>query len=604
MLVSSAAMLLASVAFIAYEMLSFRQRMVTDMMALATMVGDNCKGALSFDDPRDAEEVLQALRFKAPIELAVVYNNDGKIFAAYRRDKKGPFPPSGSHEESHNFDNGHLHIWRQITLSGSQIGAVYLQSDLSEMTLFLQHSISALILVILLAFGVAYVLSNRLQRVISTPLHHLADIAGHVSRNGDYSVRAIKQSEDELGLLTDAFNDMLTQIEKRDLALGESEERFRNMVNLLPQPIYEADTQGNLTFTNRAGLDTFGVIAEDIDGMTNVLDFLIPEERERGIDNIQKILRDEMIGPNEYTMSRNDGSTFPAIVHSSPRVKGGEVIGFRGLVIDITEHKQAEEALRKSEEKLSRAFQATPDGVAISRLSDGMLLYVNPGLAKLGKCPVEKIIGQSSLDLKFWANPEDRKELVKKMEEEGEVSNFETEFRPIDGEPFPCSMSASLIEIEGEKYMVSLTRDNTERKQAEKELEKLSRAVEQSPATIVITDSDGKIEYVNPKFTQLTGYSSEEAIGTNPRILKSGKHPPEFYEHLWNTIISGDTWQGEFHNKKKNGELYWESASISPITNEEGAITNFVCVKENITEKRRAEKALQNIAEGASATIG
>jgi PAS domain S-box-containing protein len=131
-----------------------------------------------------------------------------------------------------------------------------------------------------------------------------------------------------------------------------------------------------------------------------------------------------------------------------------------------------------------------------------------------------------------------------------------------------------------------VNQDITNRKRAEAELFKLSRAVEQSPASIVITNLEGKIEYINPKFTQLTGYTSAEALGQNPRILKSGDIPSEEYKQLWQTITSGKEWQGEFHNKKKNGELYWESATISPIKDASGKTTNYLAVKEDITEKK------------------
>ncbi|NOR64958.1 MAG: response regulator [Candidatus Scalindua sp.] len=125
------------------------------------------------------------------------------------------------------------------------------------------------------------------------------------------------------------------------------------------------------------------------------------------------------------------------------------------------------------------------------------------------------------------------------------------------------------------------------------ELIKLSSAVEQSPAIVVITDIEGNIEYVNPKFTELTGYTIEEAIGENPRILKSDKTPPEVYEELWKTITSGNEWRGEFCNKKKNGELFWEYGFIAPVRDNKGVVTNFVAIKEDITERRTAENRLK-----------
>ena len=125
-----------------------------------------------------------------------------------------------------------------------------------------------------------------------------------------------------------------------------------------------------------------------------------------------------------------------------------------------------------------------------------------------------------------------------------------------------------------------------ERKRAEEETIRLSRAIIQSPVSVIITDFDGTIEYINPKFTEITGYTLNEAIGQNPRVLKSNEHSKEFYENLWDTILSGKNWKGEFHNKRKNGELYWENAIISPIVNDEGKITHFVAIKEDITEKK------------------
>jgi PAS domain S-box-containing protein len=135
--------------------------------------------------------------------------------------------------------------------------------------------------------------------------------------------------------------------------------------------------------------------------------------------------------------------------------------------------------------------------------------------------------------------------------------------------------------------MIGVIQDITERKLKEHKFRQLSRAVEQSPNVIMITDTQGDIQYVNPKFTAITGYSYDEAMGKNPRILKSEETPPETYKELWRTITTGGEWRGEFHNRRKNGELFWESASISPITDEKGAITHFLAVKEDITEHKQ-----------------
>ena len=127
----------------------------------------------------------------------------------------------------------------------------------------------------------------------------------------------------------------------------------------------------------------------------------------------------------------------------------------------------------------------------------------------------------------------------------------------------------------------------------EEERRKLWLAIEHSPASVVITDLSGTIEYVNPKFCEVTGYTAEEALGQNPRVLKSGDRPAEFYKELWDTILAGDEWHGEFRNRKKNGEIFWEHASISPIRDAQGKITHFVALKEDITDHKQAEGALR-----------
>lgn len=148
--------------------------------------------------------------------------------------------------------------------------------------------------------------------------------------------------------------------------------------------------------------------------------------------------------------------------------------------------------------------------------------------------------------------------------------------------------------------LLSLAEDaqqaKAEAEAANAEMRKLTRAVEQSPATIVITDKDGRIEYVNPRFVQLTGYTPEEVIGQNPRILKSGKQSEQFYKELWDTVLAGKQWYGDLCNKRKSGELYWEHASISPVKNAAGEMAHFIAVKEDVTERRQSAEKIRELS--------
>jgi PAS domain S-box-containing protein len=202
-------------------------------------------------------------------------------------------------------------------------------------------------------------------------------------------------------------------------------------------------------------------------------------------------------------------------------------------------------------------------------------------------------------------------ERLEKIKAEGSL-NFESLHRRKDGSTFPVEVTATFFMFNEVEYIFAFVADITHRKQAEEEirklnedlekrveertaeLKKLSETVEQSPVTVVITDKNGTIEYVNPTFCEITGYSAKEAIGQNPRILKSGNNPESFYKDLWDTILSGRIWRGELLNRKKNDEEFWESASISPIKNDDGEITHFVAVKEDITAKKQMEEELIN----------
>ena len=172
--------------------------------------------------------------------------------------------------------------------------------------------------------------------------------------------------------------------------------------------------------------------------------------------------------------------------------------------------------------------------------------------------------------------------------------DFESEIVLCDktGRDFPVDISSGIVEIGGENFALSIIRDISERKKSEEKIRQLSLGVEQSPASIVITDLEGKIQYVNKKFTEVSGYSAEEVLGQNPRIVKSGKIPDRVYKKLWSTISSGKEWQGEIINRRKNQSLYWELVSISPIKNEKGEITHYIGVKEDITGRKEMEAEL------------
>ena len=265
-------------------------------------------------------------------------------------------------------------------------------------------------------------------------------------------------------------------------------------------------------------------------------------------------------------------------------------LGFVTEELAVAEHRRAE-ALKENERKYRELFEGASDAILVTEVKDDN----TPGRFVEANGAATRMLGYSR-DQMLTMTPRDiglqREDLYFVREPLSDSSTLDVTLVAKDGNEIQAEGCTRVVEVSGSLVLMSIIRDITERNRAEEKLRTLSRAIEQSPECIVITDSKGDIEYINPKFSQLTGFSPEEALGENPRILMSGETPDEVYKVLWETITTGGVWRGEFHNKKKNGELYWESASISGVKNADGVISHFIGVKEDISERKRTEEAL------------
>lgn len=265
--------------------------------------------------------------------------------------------------------------------------------------------------------------------------------------------------------------------------------------------------------------------------------------------------------------------------------------------IEIDERRRAELVARESSERF-RSMVENMRGIVFCRTEkEGHCTLVWGADAQT----ISGALDGGRADLALWyesVHPEDRSAYLEaERRRKSEDVPYVMQYRfvhPVTGELRWMRETAwNVHDAQTERtYFDSFIVDITDQKRIEEQLRKLSSAVEQSPASIVITDIDGTIEYVNPKFLSVTGYSREEVIGKNPRVLKSGVTSPEEYEDLWQTITGGQEWHGRFCNRRKDATYYWELASISPIHAPDGTISHFVGVKEDITEQVVAQEAL------------
>ena len=250
--------------------------------------------------------------------------------------------------------------------------------------------------------------------------------------------------------------------------------------------------------------------------------------------------------------------------------------------------------LKKVKEKYSGVIENTSQGFFEVDVDTLRITYANPALCNMLDMEQEEIIGKTPFDL---VDEKEKPLLMEASRETGErgKTSFQVSLIAKDGSEVPVLISGTLIKDEEGRPVsrFAFVSDRSEEEEKLRTIRLLSSVIEQAPSSIVVTDVQGNIVYVNPAFTEMTGYSKEEAIGQNPRVLKSGYHPPEFYEDLWSTILSGNVWRGRIYNKRKDGTLFWEDAVIAPIFSLDGTISNFMAIKSDITEKVELERILE-----------
>jgi PAS domain S-box-containing protein len=401
----------------------------------------------------------------------------------------------------------------------------------------------------------------------------------------------------------------ITEQKRAEEALRESERKFREMADLLPQIVFETDAKGNFTFANRNAFKSTGYTPDDLENGLNVFKIFIPEDRDRGEKNIRRILGGEKLGGNEYTLLRKDGSTFPIIVFSSPIIRGGKPAGLRGVVIDITERKQAEEELRKREQYFQALIENSLDAVTILN-ADGTIRYQSPSYQHILGYEEGEQVGESGFE---HVHPddlpkvyEDFAELIKNPDY---IVRTEIRYPHKDG-------SWRVIETTGQNLLddpavagiVCNFRDITERKQAEEKLRisehKFKDLTETTPDWVWEIDENGMYTYVSPNVEQLLGYKVYEVLGKTPFDLMPQEEAEKIGKIFKEIVIKrGPIHRLENINRHSDGHLVVLETNGIPFFDEEGKFRGYRGIDRDITERKRAEEELRKREEHFKALI-
>lgn len=371
----------------------------------------------------------------------------------------------------------------------------------------------------------------------------------------------------------------------------QSSERHQAILQTAIDGYWLTDSQGRFLEVNDSYCRMSGYSEKELLAMS-ISDMEANEDASETVRHIAKII-EEGEGRFESRHRRKDGTVYNVSISVQfKKADGGHFVVF---IHDITERKKAEKLLNETNAYLENLINYANAPIIVWDPQFRITRFNHAFESLTGRTEAE-VKGQSLEILFPPAQAEKSMGLIRKTITGERWETVEIEILHIDLTARTVLWnSATVFETDGITPVSTIAQgqDITSRIRVEDRLRQLSQAVEQSPVTIMITDKRGAIQYVNPKFTELTGYSLDEIIGKNPRILKSGYTSSEEYNKLWTTIQSGGEWTGEFHNKKKNGDLYWESAKISPIVNAQGETTHFLAVKEDITRRKQADEEIK-----------
>jgi PAS domain S-box-containing protein len=363
-----------------------------------------------------------------------------------------------------------------------------------------------------------------------------------------------------------------------------------SLVENTPDAIVSETLEGIVTTWNPGAEWLFGYTPAEIIGRH--VSILAPPENKGDIhDILERVRQGQVVKRIAAERIRKDGERIVVSLAVCPvRAADNRITGIIKIAHDITEHTRTQQALRRSEENLRCMFNSTMDGIVL-HTADGRILDANESWCRLHRIEVERVQRLTVADLSSPSMTMETARQIWAKALAGEPQFFEWKSRRAgDGSEFDAEVFLRRIHLDGHDVILANVRDITQRKRSEEQMRLQAAALHSAANAIAITDRNGLIQWVNPAFTCLTGYSPEEVLGENPRLFKSGAHPASFYEDMWRTILAQQVWRGELVNKRKDGSLYSEEMSITCVKDHTGIITHFISIKQDVTERKRVEQ--------------
>jgi len=381
-------------------------------------------------------------------------------------------------------------------------------------------------------------------------------------------------------------------IAQREKSLAITTESLNRAQSIAHIGNWEWDIKANALWWSNEIYQIFGLLPQQFTPTyEGFLSYVHPDDRKMLQEAVNTSLQRDTNYRVEHRIYKTDGTLRHVVEEGSvERDDNGIPIKMVGIVHDITEQKNTQATLEASEKKYRNLVENAMIGIYRTD-SAGKILYVNQALANiLGFDSPAELIGQDSTTR--YHDPEQQKKIIHTLFKEHYISNYEIEVLDKHSLRVPIMISATF----NENIVSGMIIDMREIKKSREEIDKLSKAIEQIDDTVAITDKYGTITYVNHAFCRHTGYSKEEALGKTSKILKSGKHDEKFYHELWTTILAGNIFRGTLINRRKNGELYYENKTITPLKDEKENVVGFVTTGKDVTEEIKIHREIERIA--------
>jgi PAS domain S-box-containing protein len=637
MLTSSLALLLACAAFIFYDSLTFRRELSQRVTILADAIGNNCAGAIDFNDPKTAEDTLAALRADDSIVSACVYSNDGHVFAVYKRDTASVFVPPAARVAGEEFTGNELHLFRVIKQGGVTTGTIFVVSDLKDISARLASYIEILGIVFLTALLAALLLSSRLQRLVSSPILSLARVARTVAQDKNYSLRAKKQNDDEIGQLVDGFNEMLVQIQQRDAALQAArgglerrvEERTKELAESLSvlnatlsstaDGILVVNSQGKKIFQNQRTVELWKIppaIAESNDDQAQVRHVTNattdPDKFREKV--LQYYSHPDESGWDEIELK--DGTIMERIT-APVRDKEGRNFGRIWTFRDVTQSRMDQAALKESEANYYSLVDQMPAGI-FRKDKEGRFIFVNSWFCQIKGTTADQLLGKSPGELAaIWShgqNAKHSKEIEfmtlginhhKLIMESGRRIELEEEYPDANGKMQHLHVVKSPVFDPNGKIIGTqgILFDISERKRAEAELsyerDLLRSLLDNSPDQIYFKDARSCFIKTSKALAVNFGFkSANEMVGKSDFDFFTEEHARPAFEDEQEIIRTGRPLIGRVEKEVWNdGRVTWVLTNKMPLRDKDGQIIGTFGISKNITELKRAEETLRESEE-------